>query len=166
MNNPYHISEEELWEYADQMICNTRQLEIEKHLQQCGDCRLALEEITAFNTDISDIVIQEPSVRFSKNVMEFIEEEVESVTYRPLLKTLWLKILGSGFSAFIVGILTFGFTKQKTDIVWMDTVNDFIGSAFSGFYGLVASGIGMIVILIAFWLLFILDKLYLSKRFG
>ena len=166
MNNQNHISEETLWQYADKLLSNQKRLEVDNHLQNCDDCRLELEEIKAFNAEVSDAVIQEPSMRFSKNVMEMIEEEVTSIQYSPLLNNIWFKLLGSGFATFIFAVISFGFTGQKTDIVWMDTMNDNIGIVFSSLSNLVSSGIGVIVILIAFWLLFIVDKLYLSKRFG
>ena len=95
-----------------------------------------------------------------------IEEEVTSITYQPLLNGIWFKLFGGGFTAFILAVLSFGFTGQKTDIVWMDTVNDNVSVLFSSISNIVSSGIGVIVILIAFWMLFIVDKLYLSKRFG
>ena len=166
MNNQNHISEELLWQYADKLLSNQERLEIDNHLQSCDDCRLELEEIQAFNTEVSDTVIQEPSMRFSKNVMEMIEEEVTSIEYIPLLNTIWFKLLGSGFVVFIFVVMSFGFTGQKTDIVWMDKMNDSFSVLFSSLSGVASSAIGLIVILIAFWSLFIMDKLYLSKRFG
>ena len=166
MNNQNHISEETLWQYVDKLLSNQKRLEIDKHLQKCDDCRLELEEIKAFNTEVSDVVVQEPSMRFSKNVMEMIEEEVTSITYRPLLNGIWFKLLGGSFTAFIFAVIAFGFTGQKTDILWMDTMNDNVGVLFSSATSLASSATGVIVILIAFWLLFVVDKLYLSKRFG
>lgn len=166
MNNQNHIPEETLWQYVDKLLSNQERLEIDSHLQNCDDCRSELEEIQAFNTEVRDVVIQEPSMRFSKNVMEMIEEEVTSIQYRPLLNSLWFKLLGGGFAAFILAVMSFGFTGQKTDIVWMDTMNNHVGTALTSLSSLVSSGIGVIVILIAFWTLFIVDKLYLSKRFG
>jgi hypothetical protein len=166
MNNQNHISEELLWQYVDKLLSNQERLEIDTHLQNCDACSLELEEIQSFNTEVSDVVIQEPSMRFSKNVMEMIEEEVASIEYLPLLSSLWFKLLGGGFAAFIFAVISFGFTGQKTDIVWMDSMNSNLGVLFSSFSNLVSSGISVIVILIAFWMLFIVDKFYLSKRFG
>ncbi len=166
MNNQNHISEESLWQYVDKLLANQKRLEIDGHLQNCADCRLELEEIQAFNTEVSDTVVQEPSMRFSKNVMEMIEEEVTSMEYIPLLNTIWFKLLGSSFAVFIFTVMSFGFTGQKTDIVWMDKMNDNVSVLFSSLPNIASSAIGLILILIAFWSLFIIDKLYLSKRFG
>lgn len=166
MNNQNHISEESLWQYVDKLLANQKRLEIDTHLQNCADCRLELEEIQAFNTEVSDTVVQEPSMRFSKNVMEMIEEEVTSMEYIPLLNTIWFKLLGSSFAVFIFTVMSFGFTGQKTDIVWMDKMNDNVSVLFSSLPNIASSAIGLILILIAFWSLFIIDKLYLSKRFG
>lgn len=166
MNNQNHISEESLWQYVDKLLANQKRLEIDTHLQNCADCRLELEEIQAFNTEVSDTVVQEPSMRFSKNVMEMIEEEVTSMEYTPLLNTIWFKLLGSSFAVFIFTVMSFGFTGQKTDIVWMDKMNDNVSVLFSSLPNIASSAIGLILILIAFWSLFIIDKLYLSKRFG
>ena len=166
MNNQNHISEESLWQYVDKLLANQKRLEIDTHLQNCADCRLELEEIQAFNTEVSDTVVQEPSMRFSKNVMEMIEEEVTSMEYIPLLNTIWFKLLGSSFAVFIFTVMSFGFTGQKTDIVWMDKMNDNVSVLFSSLPNIASSAIGLILILMAFWSLFIIDKLYLSKRFG
>lgn len=161
-----HISEEMLWRYVDNDLSVQEKLLVDHHIKQSEESRALLEEIQAFNAELKDTVVEAPSMRFAKNVMEFIEEEVSIVEYRPLFRTIWKKMFASSIAAIVLGLVGFALMVQNVEGAWVGTMNENITFLESAISGWASSTFGIIVILSALWVLFVFDKLFLSKRFS
>ena len=165
MKNP--ISEEILWQYVDNTLSDAQRLTVENHLKTCETSQALLKEIQTFNAEIAETVIEVPSMRFSKNVMEAIEEEVSVSEYQPLFRTVWKRMFASGFAAILLGLVGVSLTvASNSEASWAKQLNEEVSFLGEVLYSFTSSTFGIVVILSALWLLFALDKLFLSKRFG
>ncbi len=102
-----HLTEEQLWAYLDEVLSPGEIQEVKNHLDNCGDCRLQLDGLRQIDAEMPEVIISEPSMRFTQNVMEAVELEVKAREYPPLVGLIWQRLYGMGLAFMIIGGLFF-----------------------------------------------------------
>jgi len=160
-----HYREDKLWAYMDGDLKADEQSAIQHHLSYCATCQELMSELKSFDNELAQTVVESPSMRFSKNVMELIEEEVTSV-YSPIIPPFWQKLIATGFGTLVVSLLFLPtFLPANSNIPFMEDINnttDWLVGATSIFQNpIVLMVVGGVA---AFWILFATDKFFLSKK--
>lgn len=160
-----HISEEQLWEYLDGEINQEKQGFLEKHLDKCPLCKKAYLEIAAFNQELAGAVQLQPSMRFSKNVMEIIEIEVSKKLYRPLLQSFWRKLAISGFATMLTAMVAVGFLFPGEENLPFQIELTNLQSILGFFPQLFQNQIFMFALLsvAGLWGIYLLDKFVIAR---
>ena len=162
-----HLQEEQIWALIDNTLELSEKKMLEAHLQNCVECQTYYNEIKSFDFALSQNVVEEPSLRFSKNVMDIIEEEV-SLKFKPLVNRMWQKIfatsLGSGILAiFLLGTISPSSVKVLPSFlqnipVQLNNINQLTSFIQHPIF-LIST-----LSLLAFWALYAMDKLILETR--
>ncbi len=158
------LDEEKLWEYLDGETMPSEKTQIESHLKRCNGCKEQLKELRLFDSEIATVVLAQPSMRFTRNVMELIEVELNPIVFKPLLRKVWRRLIFFGFASLLAMsvfvALVFpseGYFSQEavavkklsSDVLTFTQHPLILNSA---------------LILLSIWMLYLLDKGLLSKR--
>jgi len=104
--------EERLWNYIDGSATVDERSVIEKLLQENAEWRAKYHELLEVNKLLASSELEEPSLRFTKNVME----QIGKLHIAPATKTYINKRIIWGIAIFfitiIVGFLTYGFGQM------------------------------------------------------
>ena len=157
------LGEEKLWEYLDGEIALSEQDAIETHLQKCNGCKDQLEELMLFDSEISNIVTAQPSMRFTKNVMELIEVELNPIVFRPLLRRVWRRFAAFGFATMFATLvfiaLVFPSEGQSPEVELVkSSIHDFFAATQNPMI------LNSALIIISLWTLYLVDRFLLSKN--
>jgi hypothetical protein len=105
--------EERLWDFLNGTLSAKEKEEVEQLLQQNSRWRKMYEEMTAFESMIKSSELEEPSMRFSKNVMD----EISKLKIAPATKSYINKNIIYGIAAFFLliigGSLVYMFTQLE-----------------------------------------------------
>src|SRR5690349_7833363 len=103
--------EDRLWEYIDGLCNDAENAEINRLIHSDGQWKSKYEELLALQHLIESSELEEPSMRFTQNVME----EISKLYIAPATKTYINKkvIFGIGgfFITMIVGLLIYSFAQ-------------------------------------------------------
>ena len=114
MNNLQQM-EEHLWEYIDGVAAPAERTRIELLLQQDAEWKAKYQELLELNRMLQASELDQPSLRFTKNVME----EITRLHIAPAAKTyINQKIIwgiGIFFITLLIGILVYGFSQMLAD---------------------------------------------------
>ncbi len=159
-----HYKEDKLWAYLDKDLSAEEVAQIEQHLNYCTTCLEHLNALKAFDNEVAATVVEVPSMRFSKNVMELIEEEV-SLTYAPIIKPFWQKLLATGFGSLLLALVFLPtFVPASSSFPLVTQIEQTTQSLLATAQMLNQPAVFLVVAsLLAFWLLFAADKFLLSK---
>ncbi len=106
-----HNMEERLWSYIDGAVDTGERTVIEKLLQENAEWKAKYHELLEVNSLLQSSELEEPSMRFTKNVME----EIAKVHIAPATKTYINKNIIRGIAFFfitlIVTFLVYGFAQ-------------------------------------------------------
>lgn len=157
------IGEEKLWEYLDGEITPSEKIMLETHLEKCDSCRNRLEELMLFDSEISSVVLAQPSLRFTKNVMELIEVELNPVVFKPLLRKVWQRFVAFGFASMFATLVFIAFVFPSSNA---SKEMKLLKSGIHDFFTLTQHPliINSVFIIIALWTLYLLDRFVLSQR--
>jgi anti-sigma factor RsiW len=164
--NDKHYKENKLWAYLDGDLNTDERAAIQNHISYCESCQLLLNELKSFDNELAQTVVEEPSMRFSKNVMELIEEEV-TTTYAPIIPPFWRKLIATGMITLVVAVFSI---PLLTPVQSFSLFGLEIGAThtlmFTHIFSILENPLVQIsaASLGAFWLLFVADKFILSKR--
>lgn len=110
--NKEHGIEERLWEFIDGISSAEEKTVIEKLLQTDADWKAKYSELLQINEMLASSDLEEPSMRFTKNVME----EIAKLHIAPATKSYINKkiIWGIGifFVTMLLAILVYGFSQM------------------------------------------------------
>jgi len=119
--NEHQTIEERLWNYVDGFCSNEEKISIENLLMQNEEWKQAYNKLLEIQQLIHDnIELEQPSMRFTKNVME----EISKLHIAPATKTYINKNVIRGITAFflimIIGLLIYFFGQFH----WTSTSTD------------------------------------------
>lgn len=109
-----NIAEEQLWNYIDGNCSPAEKIVIEEKLASDKSFALVYNELLSVNALLlSDLVLDEPSMSFTRNVMDMVNLEIAPVT----LKTQVNKAIIYAIAAFfVISILTiFGYAISQSN---------------------------------------------------
>lgn len=122
--NTQHRMEERLWEYIDGTGTAGDKQQIEDLLQQHAEWREKYRELLEISQALKSSELEEPSLRFSKNIME----EIAKLHIAPATKTYINNriILGIGlfFVSLLVAILVYGFSQMDWSSAESNSIYD------------------------------------------
>ena len=155
--------EERLWNYIDGSATVDERSVIEKLLQENAAWRAKYHELLEVNQLLASSELEEPSLRFTKNVME----QIGKLHIAPATKTYINKKIIWGIAIFfitiIVGFLTYGFGQM--DWTSKGNVNnpiDLTNIDYSKFFKNTYMNIFMMINIVLG--LFLLDRYLANKR--
>ena len=162
MNEQQNI-EKQLWDYIDGLSLNEERTSIEKLLQSNLEWKNKYQELLEVQQLLKSSELEQPSLRFTKNVME----EIAKLHIAPATKNYINKKIIWGIAAFfitlIVGFLIYGFAQIDWNLQDNSKpIDDFsqvdLGKIFNNNF---VNGFMMVNVLLA---LFLIDRVLANKR--
>jgi hypothetical protein len=165
-NNPFGEGDEQrLWDYIDGLSTPSERTVIEKLLEAKADWQAKYRELLDVHQLMQSSELEQPSLRFTKNVMEEIGRlQIAPATSTYINKNI-IRGIGIFFITIIIGFLVYGFGQM--DIDWASNGNSTIpvdlGKVnFSRFFNNTWINAFMIVNIVVG--LFLLDRYLANKR--
>jgi preprotein translocase subunit Sss1 len=161
--NTQQNPEERLWDYIDGISSSDEKTAIEQLLQSNAEWKTKYHELLEVNKLLQSSELEEPSMRFTKNVME----EISRLHIAPATKTYINKriIWGIGifFITLIVGFLIYGFGQVDWSAPGSSTIADNLNKInFNKFFSnTYVNAFMMINVVLG---LFLLDRYLANKR--
>lgn len=109
--NTQRSMEERLWEFIDGHSTAEEHSVIEKLLQDDAEWKSRYNELLQVNEMLRDSELEQPSLRFTKNVMEEISKLHIAPATKNYLNQKIIWGIGIFFIAMLVAILIFGFSQ-------------------------------------------------------
>jgi hypothetical protein len=155
--------EERLWSYIDGTSAADEKSVIEKLVQENAEWKAKYHELLEVNNLLQSSELEEPSMRFSKNVME----EISKLHIAPATKTYIDKKIIWGIAIFfitiIVGLLAYGFGQMDwTSRGKVNNPIDLTKIDYSKFFNNTYMNIFMMINIVLG--LFLLDRYLANKR--
>ena len=112
--------EEEIWDYIDGNSSPEKALSVQAKIASDPAYGSLYEELLAINYQMNGLQLEEPSMSFSRNVMEQVKLEIAPVSLKTKVDTRIIYGIAAFFICFILSILgyilsnsTFNFTDIK-----------------------------------------------------
>lgn len=112
--------EEEIWDYIDGNSSPEQALSVQAKIASDPAYGSLYEELLAINDQMNGLELEEPSMSFSRNVMEQVKLEIAPVSLKTKVDTRIIYGIAAFFICFILSILgyilsnsTFNFTDIK-----------------------------------------------------
>lgn len=110
--NKEHSIEERLWEFIDGISSAEEKTVIEKLLQTDAEWKAKYSELLQINEMLSSSELEEPSMRFTKNVMEGIAKLHIAPATKSYINKKIIWGIGVFFVTMLVAILVYGFSQM------------------------------------------------------
>jgi hypothetical protein len=107
MDNQNDI-EVRLWEYIDGLSSNEEKTVIEKLVSENAEWKAKYHELLAVHQSLNLVELEEPSLRFTKNVMEEIAKYQIAPATKTYINSKVIWGIGLFFLTMIVGFLVYG----------------------------------------------------------
>ncbi len=156
--------EERLWNYIDGLSSPEEKTRIEKLLQSQQEWKDKYNELLEVNQLLASTELDEPSMRFTKNVMEEIAKQKIAPATRTYLNKRIIWGIGIFFIFLLLSVLIYGFSQVEWTNGTPDTIiTDTISKVdFSKFFN--NSWVNAFVIVNVILGLFLLDAYLSNKR--
>jgi hypothetical protein len=112
--------EEEIWDYIDGNSSPEQALSVQAKIASDPAYGSLYEELLAINDQMNELELEEPSMSFTRNVMEQVKLEIAPVSMKTKVDTRIIYSIAAFFICFILAILgyilsnsTFDFTDIK-----------------------------------------------------
>ena len=115
MNQQQHI-EEQLWSYIDGFSSEEERSAIEKLLQSDVEWKNKYNELLDAHQLIKSAELEQPSMRFTKNVMEQIAKYHIAPATKTYINNKIIWSIGAFFITMIVGFLIYGFGQINWNV--------------------------------------------------
>lgn len=163
MEANFHDIEERLWNYIDGTGAAAERYAIEKLLHDNSEWKAKYHELLEVNKMLQSSELEEPSMRFTKNVME----EIAKLHIAPATKTYINKKIIWGISIFfitlVVGFLVYGFGQVDWTASGDSTISENLNKVnFSKFFN--NSYVNVFMMINVILGLFLLDRYLANKR--
>lgn len=160
------IDEQQLWEYIDGEVAKTERVVLETHIDKCPECQKELDLLTTLDSEFSNILADKPSMRFTKNVMELIEIEINPAAYKPLLQAFWKRFAIVSFASMVLTLVVIALAFPVSGAVPFEAEFHAITGGISWLLSFSQEPLifNSIAIVLAFWLLYGIDKYFLATQ--
>lgn len=158
-------AQELLWKYAEN-ACDAAEMEVvRKLLAEQPSLKEELEMITQIQAALKGMEVEQPSMRFTKNVMEALPEIYTQTLVEPLVPLLWKKIFWSAVVTVFALIMLLPSRGSNTgfSIPFLDEIERSIHS-FTG--EMTGTGVTSFVLLLLTIATLVWADRLLSKRIG
>ncbi|HEV8283306.1 MAG TPA: hypothetical protein VGQ09_03295 [Chitinophagaceae bacterium] len=109
MEEKKHSIDDRLWEYIDGLSSNEEKSVIEKLLQTNHEWKEKYHELLEFHQFLQSSTMEEPSLRFTKNVMEEIAKYHIAPATKTYINNKIIWGIGIFFIVLIAGFVIYGF---------------------------------------------------------
>jgi hypothetical protein len=113
--NNYPIGEEgmemRLWDYIDDLSDTSEKAAVERLIAEHAEWRIKYQELLEVHQMVQVIELEEPSMRFSKNVMEEIAKHHIAPATKNYINQKIIWGIAAFFITAIVGFLVYGFSQ-------------------------------------------------------
>jgi magnesium-transporting ATPase (P-type) len=157
--------EDRLWDYIDGMSSPEEKTAIEKLLESNAEWRAKYRELLEVNQLMQSTELEEPSMSFTKNVMEEIARSQIAPATRTYINKNIIRGIAACFIVLILGFLIYGFgqvtveTGQTGENTYIPDLNKI---DFSKFFNNTYMNILLMINVILG--LFLLDRYFAGKR--
>jgi len=157
--------EQKLWEYIDGISTTEEKSSIEKLLESNLDWKNKYNELLQVNQLLKSSELEQPSLRFTKNVMDSIAKYHIAPATKEYINNRIIWGIGIFFLTMIIGFIVYGFGqvnwssgKSGTNSLGLDTSKIDISQFFSNAYVNVFMMINIVIGLA------LLDRVLANKR--
>lgn len=156
--------EELFWKYTEGNCSPEELAAVEKLLADDLAAKKELELIQAMNSELKNMEMAGPSMRFSKNTMEALPPNLyPPISMKSLVPSFWKKVFFGGLAIFVLYLLAnifqtglSGKALPYTGLV-IEKINNTVGSLSSGAVQF------FMLTLMSLFALIVFDKLFVSK---
>lgn len=154
--------EDRLWDYIDGISSPGEKIAIEKLLESNAEWRAKYHELLEVHQLMQSSELEEPSMRFTKNVMDEIARSQISPATKNYINKNIIRGIAACFIVLIIGFLIYGFGQ----ITWETGENSYFPDIskmdFSKFFNNTYMNIFLMINVILG--LFLLDRYFADKR--
>ncbi len=105
--------EEELWEYLDGVLPSAEQQRISSLIEEMPEWKEKYGELLELNASLKKVSLDEPSLRFTKNVMEEIARTRIAPATKNYINRRIIGGIGIFFASLLTAILVYGFSQME-----------------------------------------------------
>jgi len=116
--------EEQLWNYIDGICTAEEKIEIEKKIAVNIQYHTTYQELLAVHNELNKIDFEEPSMSFTRNVMEKVNLELKPVALKTKIDNRIIYSIGAFFALSILGIFIYALATSSANFDFkMPTIN-------------------------------------------
>jgi len=108
--------EEQLWDYIDGNLSAAEARSIEEKIDSDNAIRVQYEELLALNLTFGEMELDEPSMSFSRNVMERVAAEVAPVALKTTVNTRIIYGIGAFFVGALLAVFSYAVYSSGIDM--------------------------------------------------
>ena len=112
--------EQQLWDYIDGNLTETAKKAIEEKIASDTEIKAQYKELLKLNLVFDEMDLEEPSLSFTRNVMESVALEPAPVALKTKVNTKIIYAIGGFFVLSLVGILGYVLAQVKITPVDLD----------------------------------------------
>ncbi|WP_316779803.1 hypothetical protein [Pedobacter antarcticus] len=107
--------EEQIWNYLDGNCTAEEEHAIQNLVQTQDDWKTAFAEIQSLNLELQQMELEEPSMSFTRNVMEKVKLEPAPVSLKTRVDRRIIMIIGGFFVLMITAVVIYAIALTKPD---------------------------------------------------
>ncbi len=160
MNTP-----ELLWKYAEGECSAREKAVVEARLASDADYREELDMILELQSTLTSMEPEQPSMRFTQNVMESLPKMYAPAPVEPLVSPVWAKIFWAAVAVCFAGLLFWGKnygSAKPQPVPYVDEISQGLSSIFKAVPGEVVGHVVPLLLVVA--TLLIVDKMLIAKK--
>ncbi len=116
--------EEQLWNYIDGNCTADEKIEIEEKIAVNIQYHTIYQEILAVHNELNQLDFEEPSMSFTRNVMDKVNLELKPVALKTKIDNRIVYSIGAFFALSILGIFAYTIAKSSANFDFkMPTMN-------------------------------------------
>lgn len=116
--------EEQLWNYIDGNCTADEKIEIETKIAVNIQYHTLYQELLAVHHELNQLDFEEPSMSFTRNVMDKVNLELKPVALKTKIDNRIIYSIGAFFALSIIGIFIYAIAKSSTSFNFkMPTMN-------------------------------------------
>ncbi|WP_316786031.1 hypothetical protein [Pedobacter frigiditerrae] len=116
--------EEQLWNYIDGICTAEEKIDIEHKIAVNIQYHTTYQELLAVHNELNKIDFEEPSMSFTRNVMEKVNLELKPVALKTKIDNRIIYSIGAFFALSIIGIFIYAIAKSNATFDFkMPTIN-------------------------------------------
>lgn len=106
--------EEQLWSYIDGNCTSEEKIEIETKIAVNSQYQTLYQELLAVHNELNQLDFEEPSMSFTRNVMDKVNLELKPVRLKTKIDYRIIYSIGAFFALSILGIFTYAIATNTS----------------------------------------------------